>query len=535
MGAFFKKNWKWFGIGTAAVIALLIGILALRVFSFVDDLKANRVSDATPTVDTQAMAQVTATALARRCAVVADCTTASPGSGSVLAAPTVTPLAPTATPDVSNSKVVQRIKGGERVTVMYMGYGGPGHEGEYLTDTILVLSYDPKSQTVAQFNIPRDLYLSVPGGPGGKTFKTKVNGIFSLIMKWDKPNQDDLDPKYHWSNPKQQHEAGANLAANAIQNVLGIKIDYWITMNFDGFRSLIDKMGGVNVCVERSFVDNKYPRNDNDKVDAGVMTVKFDKGCQVMNGERAIQFARSRKSEGLEEGDFARSARQMKVIAAIKEDVLKKNLLTNALSYMDALQGNLRVSMEPDELFALANYFNSSEGKQSAVDLKFDPEIMTGNNFLKDLDKGAELGYVLIPQAGEDKFTDIHTWAKKAFTFALVRREQMNLQVLNATGVTGKANNLADFLSDQGFRQAEPEAAPVIDETVLYDYSEGKATTNINKLKEFLPGLKIIAAAPDKKPYDTAPPLMLYLGKNYKGVATGSNGQGGAVPPTVKP
>ncbi len=548
MGSFFKKNWKWFGIGLAASIALLVGFLAIRVFTFVDDLKANRVGDVLPTVDNQAFARATMTAEARRCAVSTDCLTPGLTSGSVSAAistvtvPAATPLpSPTTTPDVSNSKLVQRIKNGERLTVMYMGYGGPGHEGEYLTDTILVMSYDPKSQTVTQFNIPRDLYVAVPGGPGGKTFKAKANGIFSTIMKWDKPTQDDLDPKYRWSNPKQQHEVGANLTANTIQSVLNLKIDYWVTMNFDGFRSLIEKMGGVTVCVDRAFVDSEYPRNDNDQVDAGVMTIKFEKGCQVMNGERAIQFARSRKSSTQgEEGDFARSARQMKVIAAIKEDILRKNLVANALGYMDALQGNLRISADPAELFAVANYFNSAEGKQALTDIKFDPEIMTGNNFLKPVDKGGVQGYVLVPLAGDDNYTEITTWVKRNFTYALTRREQARIQVLNATGIKGRSNALTDFLDDQGFRQSEAEAAAAEDETYLIDYTNGAATTNLNRIKQFIPNIKVIARTPDKKPYESAPDLMLYLGKNYKGVVTGTtaNGassQGGATSPTVKP
>ncbi len=546
--AFLKKNWKWFALGTVITVVLIVGLLALRVLNFIGDIKGERVSEGVTSTDAGLQAQVTATALARKCAASQDCVT-SAGSGSTagpnstsapgLPAPTITSISiapPTLTPDLANSKVVQRIKAGERVTIMYMGYGGPGHEGEFLTDTILVLSYDPKSQTVTEFNIPRDLYVTVPTGPAGKPFKSKANGVFSTIMKWEKSTQDELDPRYRWTNPRQQQEVGANLAANAFQNVLGFKIDYWVTMNFTAFRTLIDKMGGVNVCVDRAFVDNDYPRNDNDQVDAGVMTIKFDKGCQMMNGDRAIQFARSRKSESEEGGDFARSARQMKVIASIKEEITKRNLFTNALGYMDALQGNIRVSLDEGEIFAIAGFFNSGEGKSTFNNVRFDPEIMTGNNFLDSVNKGGVLGYVLIPQAGEDKYNDIQAWVKSAFTHPTLRREQVYLQVLNASGLQGKAQSLTDFLETEGFRLAVPEAAPLSDETTLIDYTEGVGTTNISTLKSFLPNLKVVALPPDKKPYPTAPGLMLYLGKDYKGVSTSqSGGQGGSPPPTAKP
>ncbi len=526
MAVFLKKNWKWFAIGTAAVFVMILGLLAFRVVNFVGGVTAERKSDVIPTADVSVMAQATATAQARLCAASIDCTTPNRNSNSTpnpIIKPTVVAALPTATPNITNSKIVQRIKAGEQISVVYMGYGGQGHEGEYLTDTILVLSFDPKTQTVAEYNIPRDLYLSVPGGPNGKTWEGKANGIFSTLMKWEKPTQDDLDPRYRWTNPQQQHEAAANLVANTVQGIVGFKIDYWVTMNFDAFRKLIDQMGGVTICVERPFTDTEYPRNDNDKLDAGLMTVSFKVGCQVMNGERAIQFARSRKSkDNLEGGDFARSARQMKVIQSIKEEILRRNLITNALSYMDALQGNFRVSMPADELFSLASYFNSAEGKSTISGIKFDPEIMTGNNFLKDIDKGGEIGYAVIPMAGQDKYSEIQTWIKKNFTFYAIRRENVRLQVLNSTGVSGKAGSLADYLADQGFRQADSEASALEDTTFLIDYTNGAATANLAQLKQFLPNIPVYTKTADKKPYDNAPDLMLYLGKDYKGISTGN-------------
>jgi len=520
---FFKKHGKAILIGLVAVIVIVIGLLVFRVLNFIGDVQATRVSDdITTQAASQSFEQLTATAQAKLCAASASCTT-TPGTNlpSITKVTALTPTAipnPTATPDTSNNKIVQRIKNGDRISVLYMGYGGSGHEGEYLTDTMMVLSFDPKTNTVTQFNIPRDLYVSVPGGPGGTTWKSKVNGILSTIMKWDKPTQDDLDPKYRFTNPQEQQAAGANLAANTVQGILGIKVDYWIMMNFNAFRTLVDKMGGVNVCVDRAFEDDNYPVNDNDQIDASVMTIKFEAGCQVMNGERAIQFARSRKSNSEEGGDFARSARQMKVVAAIKDDILKKNLVGNALGYMDALQGNLRVSMDPGDMFALANFFNSSDGKTIATSLKFDPEIMTGNNFIQEVDKGGEIGYALIPQAGEDKYGDIQAWVKSDFEHAIVRRDNAYLQVLNASGIQGKGGALTDYLYDQGFRMSETDVAALEDETYLIDYTNGAATGVLGQLQKYLPKMKVYTKTADKKPYVGAPDLVLFLGKDYKGI-----------------
>jgi LCP family protein required for cell wall assembly len=412
--------------------------------------------------------------------------------------------------------VVDRIKNWERISIMFLGYGGTGHEGAYLTDTVLLVSYDPKTKTVTQFNIPRDMYIFVNSGPNGAGYWGKINGVFSTIMEWTEPTQDKLDPKYRWKDDKSKLDAAANLTADTVQKIMGVRVDYWVTMNFDGFRKLIDSMGGVDINVERAFVDNQYPRNDNDKIDAGVMTVKFEAGLQHMNGERAIQFARSRKSESEEGGDPARSRRQMKVIAAIKEKALKQNLAFDLLKYLDALQGNIRTTLSFDELRGLASYVNTEDGKALADTSKFDNEIMSGNNVLQAIDQPE---YRIIPQAGQGKYSEIQQWVQNAFTYAELRREQVFVQVLNSSGISGIAGKWGDYLFEHGFRVSESQNAPSADKTILYDYTNGAAPANVKQILKYFPNIEVVAKTPDKKPYTGAPDLMLYLGKDYKSIA----------------
>jgi hypothetical protein len=284
-------------------------------------------------------------------------------------------------------------------------------------------------------------------------------------------------------------------------------------MNFDGFRKLIDSMGGLDINVERAFVDNEYPRNDNDQIDAGVMTIKFEAGMQHMDGERAIQFARSRKSKGLEEGDPARSRRQMKVIAAIKEKALKQNLAFDLLKYLDALQGNIRTTLSFEELRGLATYVTSDEGKGLADSSKFDSEIMTGNNVLSVVEQPE---YRIIPQEGQGIYTGLQQWVDNAFTYAEIRREQVLVQVVNTSGIVGIAGRWTDYLMEHGFRVVEAGDATIDDKSVLIDYTNNTATGNIKQIQKYFPGIKILNQTADKKPYVGAPDLMLYLGKDYK-------------------
>ncbi|MGN6565258.1 MAG: LCP family glycopolymer transferase, partial [Thermomicrobiales bacterium] len=93
------------------------------------------------------------------------------------------PLTPTPTPlPVGNSPVIQRIRAGERVTVLLLGFGGPGHDGGYLTDSIQVLSFDPKTSVVTLISVPRDLWVLIPTYQGRGGYWGKINEAYTVGM-----------------------------------------------------------------------------------------------------------------------------------------------------------------------------------------------------------------------------------------------------------------------------------------------------------------------------------------------------------------
>lgn len=527
-----KKNWKWFAGGLVLVILLVAGFLAWRVLTFVDHTFQDKPRVSTlvsPTPD----AEVTATAQARVGGVVISSTPIVPTVGNAVTANPVTAVVGTAataapTPFMydPNLPLLQRIRNGQRITLLYMGYSGPGHDGPYLTDTVMVMSFDPKTSTVSEFSIPRDLYVPFPIGPGGTNSWGKVNGVFSTVMKWEEPTQDKVDQKYRWTDDKSQLNSAANLLTDTVERIMGIPIDIWVAMDFTGFRKLIEAMDGVNVCVERTFTDKHYPRNDNDQVDASEMTIHFEAGCQKMDGETAIRFSRSRKSEDLQEGgDFARSLRQMKVVEAIKQKATSGNLFFKFLDILGALDNNIHTSLTFDQARGLLGYIQSDDGKKLQQQIKFDSEVMSGVNGLVTDFKDPVLDYVLYPTAGKGNFKKIQQWVQEDFAHLPIRREQVWVQVINSSNNVGAEDRLSDYLIGLGYHVSGPEKASPIDSCTLYDYTNGTVPDNVALLQKMLPGLKIITATPDKKPYPTAPGLILYLGKNYNGVldVTGSN------------
>ncbi|NWJ44741.1 MAG: LCP family protein [Chloroflexi bacterium] len=521
---FLKKNWKWIAAGTVVLVIVLIAFLSFRVVSFISATTGGgRIANenGTPTPD----APATATVQARFNELF--------GTPTPLAGSASSPTGQTPSPQVNfnTSDVVQKIKKGEPISIMVLGYPGVTHEGQWLTDTILVMRYDPKTKTMLQFSIPRDLYVYAPTGGANNGRWMKINGILGYIMDWNKPTQDSLAAKYRWTDDTKKFDKGVNLVADTVQDILGFPIDYWATISFEGFRKFIDSMGGVEVDVERYFIDKKYPKNDNDKVDASYITVEFQAGKQLMNGETAIRYSRSRNSDTpLEGGDFARSRRQMRMIQAVKDKALRENLILKSLDYMNALQGNIRFSLEFGELTALANYFNSPEGKALATDIKFSSEVLT-NTYVEDT-TFPDWGYALIPKEGQGKYTEIHRWVQSVIANADIRREQVRVQGLNANGTSGLASKFTDFLMSQGFRIADAQDGDAHDFTEIVDYTMGAAPNTIARLKSYLgnlPNLKITQISPDKKPksVSTDTNIQLYLGKDFKGTA--SNASGGVV------
>ncbi|HLY67523.1 MAG TPA: LCP family protein, partial [Chloroflexota bacterium] len=233
----------------------------------------------------------------------------------------------------------------QRFNVLLLGYGGGGHDGAYLTDSIMVLSVDQQTKQAAMISVPRDIWVKIP-------YTRTTGGFFKLNAAYAIGIDDDGFPN---KSPEFKGAAGGgNLASSVVGAILGIKIDYWAAVDFHAFKTVVDALGGVDVSVEKSFTDPYYPRNDDPDIDASWMTVHFDAGPQHMNGDRALIYARSRHSE--EDGtDFGRSRRQQLLMLAIKDKALTPEGLSKLFGLMDALSKDVKTNLNAGQMRALAD------------------------------------------------------------------------------------------------------------------------------------------------------------------------------------
>lgn len=249
-----------------------------------------------------------------------------------------------------------------RVNILLLGNAGGKHDGPDLTDSIIVVSYNLKTNRAALISIPRDLWLEGISG--------KVNSA--------------------WEDGEQRPEGGLKFAEDKIDDILGIPIHYGIRINFDGFSRAIDLVDGIDVEVPKTFDDFNYPitgKEDDlcglqekemeiNEEQAKVLKLKpgkqkvlvdstdkiassaadfacrfehiyFDKGREHMNGETALKFVRSRMGTNGEGSDFARSRRQQLVLQAFRDKVLSLQTLFN-LSKITGLYKTLGDSVETD-------------------------------------------------------------------------------------------------------------------------------------------------------------------------------------------
>jgi LCP family protein required for cell wall assembly len=270
----------------------------------------------------------------------------------------------------------------DRTNLLVMGYGGSGHDGAYLTDSMMVISMLPQNQHTTLLSVPRDLWVQNPPNSGQYT---KINAVYEFA------SNNNADPV-----------AGGNAAAQKVSLVTGLDVKYWITINFAGFRDLINSIGGIDVYVPDAF-NACYPKNDDANIDASWIILNFKKGLQHMDGNTAIAYARAREPVEVcssqtsineaELSDFARSARQQIIIKAVLAKIKQISTWPKLFDALNALQHTIYTNMSLADLAAFALKMNLNDPHTAHIGL-------SNQNVLMD-SQSSDGQYILVPQNGD--------------------------------------------------------------------------------------------------------------------------------------
>ena len=314
---------------------------------------------------------------------------------------------------------------------LLVGSDKRGDQTSYNTDTMIVASIDPVTKQVAMLSLPRDT-VNVPlprqwraYGFYGGVYPAKINSLWSRAR-----GQANLFPG---NKPRQR---GFDALKGALGELYQIDIPYYIEVDFDGFKKIVDTFGGVAIDVQVPVADDHYPIGAGNYYDLYIPS-----GYQHMNGTQALAYARARHKTS----DFDRAQRQQRVITSLRQQVDPASLLEPGR--LDELVSTLKSSINTDIPAELFPALVSLAGQVDATEVR--SLVFTPPTYQVECLSCYSLTPKVkaIRRAVKEVFT-----VDRAFEQARVKvsEEGAVVWVLNGSGTSGQAAGVADYLDYLG-------------------------------------------------------------------------------------
>lgn len=209
----------------------------------------------------------------------------------------------------------------EPFTLLLMGVDSTGesikNSASFNGDTLMMITFNPKTLNATVFSIPRDTYVPISCRNNAEN---KINS---------------------------SAYGGTSCVVDTIENLTGIKIDYYAKINFTGVVRLVDDLGGISLDVPVSFCEQDSQRR------FGEYLICLDKGYQKLNGEQALALARHRHSLPL--GDFQRVQHQQLVVEAMLKELKNIKSIDDFYKILDDVAKNIDTNMSNKQILSLYN------------------------------------------------------------------------------------------------------------------------------------------------------------------------------------
>ncbi len=212
----------------------------------------------------------------------------------------------------------------DQFTVLMMGCDARPGETKSRSDTMMIAFVDMKAKEMRLLSIPRDTYIEIP--PEGGSYagqKTKINHAFVY--------------------------GGIELSKATLEHNFDIEVDFMAQIDFQGFRDVIDALGGITIDVPMRM---KY---DGEGID-------LQPGLQTLNGDQALQFCRFR-SDG--QGDIGRVARQQLFMTTLKEQMFSAGTLLKIPDLCTAIKTNVSTNLTGTQLLQI--FMNLKDGVEMST------------------------------------------------------------------------------------------------------------------------------------------------------------------------
>jgi polyisoprenyl-teichoic acid--peptidoglycan teichoic acid transferase len=338
----------------------------------------------------------------------------------------------------------------DKVNILLLGNGGGKHEGPYLTDSMMAISFNLKDHKAYFMSLPRDIWVDKQN--------VKINAV------------------YAYSREKGD---GLKTTKQVVGDILGLPIHYGIRLDFSGFTKAVDQVDGLDIVVDKTFDDYVYPIEGKEDDLCGILSeaekdvnqdeakalgitvgkhkvlvnsggqiatdsadplkaldyfpcrfehIHFDKGETHMSGAVALVYVRSRHGTNGEGSDFARSRRQQKVIEAFREKVLSLDTLGNPgkiKGLISAFGESFETDIPIDDMVTL---YSLSKKVDQRINFVLDDSKRPSLGDVKTLMYNPPYGdyggaYVLVPTAGNGDFSKVHDYIKKILDGEVIEDE----------------------------------------------------------------------------------------------------------------
>lgn len=336
--------------------------------------------------------------------------------------------------------------GSSRVNVLVMGLDARDWEagGPPRTDTMMLLTFDPVTNTAGMLSIPRDLWVDIPGF-----------------------GHDKINNAYFLGEGAQLPGGGAGLAMKTVEQFLGIKINYYAQIDFHAFEQFIDTIGGIKIELEPDeHIRVQLIGEDRTRVIEG--------GRQTLTGAYALAYARARHTM---DGDFARASRQQEVIFAIRNQLLRPEvlnlLLTQGFQIYEQLSSGVNTNMSLAEMISLGWAAKGIEPYNIVQAVIAPPDYVTigkspdGLDILKPITENIRLLRDQVFSSG----TARSQVANNSEAGQLMQAEAAQISINNGAGVAGLADSTRAYLEGQGFTVASTGNSDVVSGTTIIDYT----------------------------------------------------------------
>lgn len=223
---------------------------------------------------------------------------------------------PTTNPTATKPEAPPVWTGTERVNILLMGVDKREMRPNELprSDSMMLVSIDPEKKTYDLFSIMRDTLVRIPGHG-----KTRVNEALMY--------------------------GGPELAMETVSDFVGQPVHYYVLTDFEGFKSLIDAVGGVDIDVEKNM---RY----HDPTDKGKYDINLKKGLQRLDGEKALQYARFRHDAT---SDYTRTERQRKLLSAVATELKSTTTIFQIPKILDSVQPYIQTNLATLDMIKLGS------------------------------------------------------------------------------------------------------------------------------------------------------------------------------------